>query len=351
MPIWMLYGATGYTGVLIAEEALRRGHRPVLAGRSEQKVRALADRLGLDQIVVRSVDQLGDALNGVDLVLNAAGPFSLTADPIVRACLSARVHYLDITGEVPVLERTWTYDEAARQAGIALIPGVGFDVVPTDCMAKYVADQVPGATNLEIAFYAPITFNHASRGTIRSGLQPVIVGWVRRDGKLVPHPIGTAGKTIQFSSGDIFALPIPWGDLVTAYRTTGIPNITTYMASKTRLFRSVRVMMPVVQTVLKIPALQRLAMTMVNLLPEGPTPEQREHGSCFVWTRASNGKTAEAWLETAEGYRFTALSAVRAVEKVLETKPPAGFLSPALAFGTDFVLEIEGSKRFDSLPE
>ncbi|MEP6985562.1 MAG: saccharopine dehydrogenase NADP-binding domain-containing protein, partial [Chloroflexota bacterium] len=97
---WMIYGATGYTGKLVAEEAVRRGHKPLLAGRSAAKLRPLAESLGLEYAVVSldDADALAKAVGSVELVYNAAGPFIFTSDRILRACLQTGVHYLDITG-------------------------------------------------------------------------------------------------------------------------------------------------------------------------------------------------------------------------------------------------------------
>ncbi|MCB9454253.1 MAG: saccharopine dehydrogenase NADP-binding domain-containing protein, partial [Anaerolineaceae bacterium] len=154
MTQWMLYGATGYSGRLLAEEAIRRGHQPLLAGRSEEKLQPLAESLGLEYraVPLDDAEALTRAVSRVALVLHAAGPFMQTSPPMLAACLSAGTHYLDITGEIPVLRNIFTFDEAARERGIALISGVGFDVIPTDCLSRYVADQVSGATTLELAF-------------------------------------------------------------------------------------------------------------------------------------------------------------------------------------------------------
>ncbi|MBZ0291966.1 MAG: saccharopine dehydrogenase NADP-binding domain-containing protein, partial [Anaerolineae bacterium] len=224
---WLIYGAYGFSGQLIAEEAVKRGYRPLLAGRSEAKLAALAHRLGLPYRAF-SLDHLTEVtriLGGVQLVLNAAGPFIHTSDPMLKACTLAGVNYLDITGEYPVFERTFTFDEAARRQGIALISGVGFDVVPSDCLALHVAQQLPEADQLEVAIHG---LTRMSVGTAQSGIELAAAGGrIRRAGKLVRYPLGVGVKPIRFANGVHAAMPIPWGDLATAYRSTGIPNITT----------------------------------------------------------------------------------------------------------------------------
>jgi short subunit dehydrogenase-like uncharacterized protein len=351
MPTWMLYGATGYTGVLLAEEAVRRGHRPLLAGRSADKLTPLADRLGLDYLAVGLDDPgaLARALSGVDLVLHAAGPFSQTSDPMIRACLAAGIHYLDLTGEIPVFENTFSYHDTALAKGVALISGVGFDVIPTDCLAKYVSDKLPDADTLDIAFDA---ITRASSGTTRTQLEIIARGGlVRRDGELLAVPLGTGARRIRFSHGERSALTAPLADLTTVYRATGIPNITAYIVLPRLLVRLASLAAPL------FPAAQRLFASapvrrglgwLIERTVKGPDADFRHTAHSYIWAHAASarGEEALAWLETLEAYRFTAIAAVRCVERVLDGRY-RGALTPAQAFGADFVLEIEGTKRFD----
>ncbi len=356
MPNWMLYGATGFTGMLLAEEAVRRGHRPVLAGRSKAKLEPLARRLGLDYdtFALDDVYTPTGAVAGFDLVLHAAGPFTHTSAPMLHACLANGAHYLDITGEIPVYQQVFSHDAQARDKGIALIPGVGFDVVPTDCMALYVAQQVLNATTLDTVIDA-IGGGGVSAGTSKSLLEILAaVGNVaRRNGELVPIDLGGGARPFRSQGGTHTAVPIPWGDVETAYRTTGIPNITSYMVLK--LPPAVQPLLPALgyvgQNLAKSALFRRLAGYWIDSAMRGSTPDAQEHERAYVYARASDGKgkAAEAWLETPEAYKFTALSAIRAVEKTL-AQQPIGALTPALAFGADFVCEIEGTRRYDAQP-
>ncbi|MGA9524467.1 MAG: saccharopine dehydrogenase NADP-binding domain-containing protein [Myxococcaceae bacterium] len=348
---WLLYGAYGYTGELLAEEAVRRGHRPTLAGRSAAKLEPLARRLGLPSVVVDLEDRGGlrKALEGHALALHAAGPFVHTAAPMLWACLDAGAHYLDITGEIPVFEQTFAHDKQARERNVALISGVGFDVVPTDCMARYVSERVKDARALHLAFDA---VGSPSAGTTLSALEGLPQGGrVRRGGMLVPWPLGKGARTVRFPGSSVrTVVPIPWGDLVTAFHTTGIPDITTYMSMPPRKAAVLRVAGPGLQLALRSRGVRHAAAALVRRTVKGPNAAQREAGRSRVWARAENdrGEFAEAWLETLEGYDFTARSGIRAVEKTLELRP-RGATTPARAFGADFVLEIEGTRRFDAL--
>ncbi len=345
----MLYGATGYTGVLIAEEAVRRGHKPVLAGRSRDKLAPLASRLGLDMVAVSLDDARGlvSALEGLPLVLHAAGPFVHTSEPMVQACLAARAHYLDITGEIPVFENTFRHDAEARGRGVVLMSGVGFDVVPTDCLARYVAEKVPGAHELDLAIGGVA---RASAGTAKSMLESVPTGAaVRRGGHLQPWPMGLGVRRVRFSDRERTAIPIPWGDLVTAWHSTGIPNITTYMAQPAVAAHSLRYAFPVLQRVLAAEPVRQRVSKLIETRLQGPDESLRQRARAQVWAqaRAPDGRQAEAWLETPEAYAFTARAAVRSVEEVLAGERRGAF-TPAHAFGPDFVLSIEGVHRMEA---
>jgi short subunit dehydrogenase-like uncharacterized protein len=347
----MLYGASGYTGRLIAEEAVRRGHRPLLAGRSREKLAPLAERLGLEVLVagLDDVRALVASLEELPLVLHAAGPFVQTSEPMVQACLASGAHYLDITGEIPVFENTFSHDAEARARGIALMSGVGFDVVPTDCLARYVAERVPGAHELHLAI-AP--GGQASAGTAKSALGQLPQGGrVRRGGALQAWPMGKGLRRVRFSDVERTVAPIPWGDLVTAWHTTGIPNITTYMALPRSAARVIRFTYPLLKRVLAVDAVRHGAERLIESRVQGPDEVARHEHRSHLWAeaRAADGRRAQAWLDMPDAYAFTAVAAVRAVEEVLSRKP-LGALTPAGAFGADFVLSIEGCLRLDSLP-
>ncbi len=356
---WMIYGATGYTGALVAEEAVRRGHKPLLAGRSIAKLRPLAERLGLEYAAVGldDTEALEKAVGSVELVYNAAGPFVYTAAPILNACLQTGAHYLDIGGEVPVYQNLFSHDAAAREKGIAIIPGVGFDVIPSDCLIKYVADQLPDATHLEVAVDALALSDGAnaglSAGTVKSMIEllPTIGTLVRRNTKLVRMPMGAGLKRVRFPRGTKTVMPSSWADIEMSYHTTNIPNATVYLSLPPMVMYSARIMSPLFLNLLKIKSVREFASRQVDRFIPGPSERTREHGrsAVYVMVRNGTGDKREAWLETLEGYQFTMVAGVRTVERVLDGAYK-GTLSPAQAFGADFVLSIEGTTRYDQLP-
>lgn len=348
---WLLYGAYGYTGRLIVAQALEQGLRPVLSGRDSAQVQALAAETGLEARPVGLGDPaaLRRALEGIELVLHAAGPFVETAAPMVEACLAAGAHYLDITGEIPVFQESFAQDAAARRAGVVVMSGVGFDVVPTDCMARYVADQLDAPTRLDIGI---CTTGSPSAGTLKSMVEQLPTGGrVRRGGALLPYPLGRGARTLRFPHGERLAMPIPWGDLVTAYSTTGIGDITTYMAYPPSAVRAMRFGSPVVGLALRSGRLRGLLKGQIAKRVTGPDAAQLEAAKGYIWARARDGagREAEAWLELGGGYTFTAQAAVLCVERVLGGAARPGACTPAGSFGADFVLQVPGTTRYDTV--
>jgi short subunit dehydrogenase-like uncharacterized protein len=352
---WMIYGAYGYTGALVAEEALKRGHRPLLAGRSRQKLEPLSQRLGLEYVVIDLADEraLRNALEPLELVFHAAGPFVDTSEAMIRACLATRTNYIDVTGEVAVFRNTFAHHTQAAERKILLLSGAGFDVVPTDCLANHLAAQIDAPTHLEIAVAG---MDSVSAGTLKSmfdgGLQG---GLVRRDGQLKPHPVGKGARTQRFLDRERSVVPIPWGDLETAYRSTGIPNITTYMAFPRKLaaltsatWPLTAATTPLLRGVLGHPSIKRRIQDAIGARVAGPDEHTRRSGHAQIWASVQNaaGARRQAWLETMEAYAFTAAAGVRIVEKTLAQRP-VGALTPAQAFGKDLVMEIEGTRRVE----
>jgi saccharopine dehydrogenase (NAD+, L-lysine-forming) len=340
---WLLYGAYGYTGQLVAEEARRRGERPVLAGRDPAKTAQLAARLGLDHVVfdLLGARYVADILRGFDAVLHCAGPFHETYRPMLEGCLQAGTHYLDITGEIAVFEGCFARDAAAREAGIVVLPGVGFDVVPSDCLAAHLKAALPGATSLELAFGGGAGWSRGTARTMVSGLH--LGGAVRRGGRIVRVPLAWRTRTVPFRDKPRDAVSIPWGDVSTAYHTTGIPAITVYIAMPPRVIRQLR-MARLALPLLRIPAVRRAAYARVSATVTGPDAARRDGARMQLWGRATDdrGGAAEATLVTPEGYTLTALSSVECVRRVLDGVVPPGATTPGAAFGPALLSAIPG---------
>lgn len=338
----LLYGANGYTGKLILEVALREGLRPVLAGRRAKAVEPIAKAHNLQSLCfgLEDAGTVGRLLEPFSALLLAAGPFSRTSGPALDACLHARTAYLDITGEVAVLEAVFARDADATKAGIPVLPGTGFDVVPSDCLARALSEALPGAETLTLAFrgFKP------SAGTMKTMVENAHKGGlVRAGGKLVGVP--SAWKTMEVPLPEPrLAMTIPWGDLSTAWRSTGIPDIEVYMAvppSAVANARRMRRLAPV----LGLPFVQSFLMTRIEKNVKGPTAEDRERERSYLWGRVTkDGSVVTGTLETLEGYALTAETSVAIAKRVLAGDVPPGVHTPSQAFGSRFVETIRESK-------
>ena len=339
----LIYGAYGYTGELIAEEAVDRDVETTVAGRDELKTEHLAERLGCDGRSL-GVDDAASNLEDVDLLLNCAGPFVETYEPLVEACLETGTDYLDITGELSVFEAIAERDREAEKADVCLLPGVGFDVVPTDCLAGHLHDRLPEATELRLGFDPD---GGISRGTLRSAIEHAAEGGkVRRGGDIVDSPTAHRSRRIEFGRGERNAVAIPWGDVSTAYYTTGIENVEVYAAmpkAAEKALRLGRVAMPL----LEFDPVKRALKLMTQMTVSGPSARQRERGACYVWGEATDGETTvTSRLKTPEAYALTVDAATTAAQRVLEGDQ-VGFETPAAAFTPEFVLGLDGVEGFD----
>jgi short subunit dehydrogenase-like uncharacterized protein len=344
----LIYGASGYTGELIARRAVERGLRPTLAGRSAAGVRSIAERLGLPSVVVSLDDGPGldRALEGHALVLHCAGPFQQTSRPMAAACLRGRVHYLDITGEIAVFEGLARRDAEARAAGVMLLPGVGFDVVPSDCLAGHLHRRLPAATSLELAFRA---LGRVSRGTATTAVEGLGVGGaVRRGGKIVRAPVARPSRKVDFGRGPVEVAAIPWGDVSTAYHSTGIPDITVYTYLPPALLTLARLSAPLGPLMGTRPV-RDVLRGLVRRGQPGPDDGERARGLSLLWGEARDGAGGRVAtrMQAPEGYTLTAVTAVLIAEKVLAGQWKAGFQTPSRAYGPDLIMEVEGVERVD----
>lgn len=347
MSDFLLYGSYGYTGRLIAARALERGVRPLLAGRDADALRRQGDELGLPHRAFGLDDDaaLDRALGEVPVVLHAAGPFAHTCRPMVEACLRTGTHYLDITGEIAVFEALARRGAEASDAGVMLLPGVGFDVVPTDCLAAHLKRRLPGAVRLALAFRS--VGGGISRGTATTMVENLGAGGaVRRGGRITPVPAAWKTRRVDFGRGPVEVVTIPWGDVSTAYHSTGIPDVEVY----THVPRGARWGMVAgrfLGPLLGSAPVQRFLKGRIRGREPGPGAEARARGLSLVWGEAEDerGNRVAARMRTPEGYTLTARTAVGAVEEVLAGRAEPGFRTPSLAFGADWVLEFEGVER------
>lgn len=343
---FLLYGANGYTGELITRFAAERNLKPILAGRNETKIKELADKFKMDfrLFSLDETDKLDAALRETEFVLHCAGPFSITSDKMVEACLRNKKHYLDITGEITVFEAMANRDEQAKQAGIMIMPGVGFDVVPSDCLAKHLKDRLPSADTLTLAFYGLGRISHGTQTTMLMNMGNG--GAVRRDGTITQVPAAWKTREINFGEQSKKGVTIPWGDVATAFYSTGIQNIEVYTVLPESNLQMLK-MSRYLGWLMSIGFIKNIALK--NIPGGGPTDEERKKGKTLLWGEASDkqGNKVESRMQAMEGYTLTALTALNISEKILNGNFCTGFQTPAKCYGADLVLEIEGVTRED----
>jgi len=349
MDNFLIYGSYGYTGQLIVERAVKEGMHPILAGRDERKLRVQAEKYNLEYrtFSLDETKKLDYALNEVEAVLHCAGPFVLTFRQMAEACLRTKKHYVDISGEIPGFEALAVMDDRAKQAGIMLLPGGGFDVVPTDCLAAHLTQRLSGATCLRL-FLRGVGAG-VSRGTAKSAIENMHrQGMIRKDGKLTQVPPVWKALMQDFGRGPVRVISVGWGDVSTAYHSTGIPNVEVYMAfpqALINLMYDMRTLGPlfynrVAKTILK---------SLMNLYPPGPAEARRMKSFATIIGEVTDnqGGSAVSKLRTREGYTFTAQVTVEIMRRILNQDYRVGFQTPSNAYGADFVLQFEGVTRED----
>lgn len=340
---YLLYGANGYTADLIIKESLKQNLTPILAGRNKEKIEQLGREYGLSTAVfdLEDLSKMKTALAKVDLCFNAAGPYQFTATPLVEACIETKTHYLDITGEIDVFESIKLKDKTAKEAGIMLMPGVGFDVVPSDCVANFLKEKMPDATFLELAFTSRGSgMSHGTAATAISQLGKQ--GKIRSEGEITDVRIAHKSKTIQFGPIKRTVATIPWGDISTAYTSTGIPNIEVYTSMPVSAIRMMKFQV-LFNPLLRLNIVKRMAKRYVDRKITGPSPSQNEAGSGFVLGTVNNGKSSvTALLSCPELYYLTALTSVNIIQKIFDNNLKPGYQTPAGCYGWALIEEIEG---------
>jgi len=338
---WMLYGAYGSTGRLILDEALRRGHRPVLAGRDGAPLSALGQATGLTtrRLPLDDGAELRAALSRVRCVLLAAGPYSRTGPPMRAACLDAGCSYLDINGEIDDFNAALDCDAHARSAGVVIVPGVGYGVVFGECLAAQLAPRLPGATWLRLSL-ATQTAERSRGATLSMAAAMAAGGRDIHHGALRTRAMASSSwRTPRTGLPALRFAAAPLAEIVAAHRSTGIPNIVAGIPLSLPAAALIRIAGPLVGKLLT-----RQATRASNRDRPGLSAAAIAEMRSRIWAEAGNaaGQRVAATLETGEGYRAAAAAAVRALESQLQA-PRLGALTPVQAFGPSFALLVPGT--------
>jgi short subunit dehydrogenase-like uncharacterized protein len=342
---WMIYGANGYTGELTAREAVRRGMRPILAGRNATEIGRLAEELELE-FRVFGLDEpsaIIESIKDLKMILHCAGPFSITSEPMISACLESGVHYLDITGEISVFEHAHGQDEKARRSDVVLLPGAGFDVVPSDCLAASLVRLLPAATRLKLAFEAG---GGPSPGTAKTSIEGLANGgFVRRDGKLKKVPLAWKTRKIPFAHAERTGVTIPWGDVYTAFISTGVPDIEVYISMPPSAISGLK-RLRWIQPLLGLDFIQTLLKKRVQKKVQGPSEQARQDSDAQLWGEvvSADGRRVQATMTTPNGYDLTVSASLGITEYLLGNDVEGGYYTPSLLMGADYAASLPGVK-------
>lgn len=344
----IVYGSYGYTGQLIIEECKSKGLNVILSGRNAQALQEQSKLTGFpfEGVDINDAESLCKLLEKGSVVIHAAGPFHYTALPMAKACLKTRTHYTDITGEISVFEMMANLDAEAKSVGITLMPGVGFDVVPSDCLAMHLKKRLPSATHLQLAFAS--NKGGLSRGTSKTMVEGMgLGGAVRENGKIISVPLHEGIMDINYGSFKLPSIRIPWGDVSTAFYSTGIGNIEVYRGADEKSIKQVK-MSRYLNWLLRQRFVKNYLIKQIDKKPPGPNEKKRSASKMFLYGKVSEGQQEKiSLLETIEGYTLTAKTSVLIAQEILSGNFKAGFQTPSMAYSSDLIMQIEGSKRQD----
>jgi len=324
----MIYGAAGYTGSMAAEHAASAGLNLVLAGREKNrtKLKAMADRLGaaVKLFSLDEPDATVTSLVGTSVLLNAAGPFANTAEPLMSTAIRAGVHYLDFSAELDTYREALAFDAKARSAGVMLLPGSGGSVSMLGSLAGHAVARVKNARKICVALDVAGTMSRgsavsASQNTASETLQLLC-------GHLVTR-VSNELRDFDFGDGPLSSFPATLPDLVTIHHATGVPNIETYVHVSAGAFPT----------------------GDVKDLADGPSFQEREANRYHAAVEVTDdgGTVVQSVLDTVNGYTFTAMAAAEAARRVLGGEVRPGFQTPAGLFGHNFAETIADTRITD----
>ena len=323
----LIYGATGYTGKIIAARAKDLNLDFEIAAREEDKIKVLAKELKVPFHVFNVEDDNAwqKALADKHVLINAAGPFEFTAEQAMNACLRAGVHYLDISAELQTYQLAESLDDQAKAAAIQLISGAGL-FVSYDALAVHLSKLVSEPQQLKVGFRH---YGGFSKGSILSSKNIADLGiLIRKNGDIVKNP-NPQSKVFSFGDEDVECIPTPLGGILLSYKSTGIPNIEEYFS-------------------LKLPALDMPDLAAENL-PDGPSEEERASGRNGLSAEMTgiDGKVVKAYIDAPSGYALTPLSVAAVASRILNNDFKIGYQSPGSAYGEEILNDIPDLFLYD----
>ncbi|MBB4346984.1 MULTISPECIES: saccharopine dehydrogenase family protein [Rhizobiaceae] len=321
----MIYGATGYTGRMVAEHATRAGTPVVLGGRSKKPLADLAAKLGVEyRVFALDDDALIDrSLTDVAVIVNAAGPFLRTAKPMMEASIRNGVHYIDTAAELDSYRLAEQLGAEAVAAGVTLLPGGGGSVAMLGSLAGHAVARVKNPRSIRIAMHVA---GGMSRGSAITATENISAETLARvDGELVA--VANSIQKLDFGQGAVDSFQVTLPDLITIWRATGVSNIETFVHVTGGGF----------------------PQGDLSALPDGPTEEERRENryKAVAEVTDADGVVVRSILDTVNGYSFTAIAVAEAGRRVLNGEARPGFQTPAELFGDGFAETIADTTIID----
>jgi short subunit dehydrogenase-like uncharacterized protein len=344
----MIYGAYGFTGELVTQAARRLRCELVVGGRDATRLRAIAGSLGITAraFALDDPSRIAEGIADIDILVNAAGPMVATAGPLIAACLDARTHYLDVTGEPSVFIEAHRHDSMARRRGIMIMPGAAFCIIASDCLAADVAALLPHAKYLRLGWSRPALI---SPGTLRATYNMVrdrVV--IRRAGRLVAIPVGRLERDFDYGRGARTSAAVSSADVFTAYLTTGIPNIEGYVeatfAARTAGLLGVRV-----AAATRATPLRSFFDLALGSWGQRPSSQARKAAQQVLVAEVEDAwrRIRRVGMITSDGYSFTADAIAAVMERMIKGELAVGFQTPGKVYGPGLAYGIAGTRRED----
>ncbi len=342
----LIYGANGYTGKLIVDKAINFDYDITIAGRSVKSIYEMGKEYNLPYLSFSPIEIESNPkiLKEFDIMLNCAGPFSQTAKPIIDACLKSNTHYLDITGEIDIFRLGKSYHQKAIDSNVIICPGVGFDVIPTDCLASRLNESLPNADELILGFES--TAGKISPGTMATSIESLGYGGrIRKNGEILKVPLVYKSHKFDFGNGSKTMVTIPWGDVATAGYSTRIPNISVYIPmhpKQVQLLKRINWF----PWLLRIKLIQNMLKKKVKKKINGPSIKERNNSTTYVWGQIIKGnKVLEAQLVTSNGYDLTVDGSLAVIDYIIQNEIKSGYFTPSQLCGNDLIEKLPKSSK------
>jgi short subunit dehydrogenase-like uncharacterized protein len=342
----IIYGANGYTGKLIVEKAINSEFDITIAGRSEKKISTMGKEYNLSYLTFtpNELESNPQILEDFEIMLNCAGPFSQTSKPIINACLETNTHYLDITGEIDIFRLGKSYHQKAIDSKIIICPGVGFDVIPTDCLASKLNESLSNADELILGFES--TAGKISPGTMATSIESLGNGGrIRKNGEVIKVPLVYKSQRFDFGNGEKTMITIPWGDVATAGYSTNIPNISVYIPMHPKQVKQLK-RINWFPWLLRLEFVQNLLKKKVKKTIKGPSVNDRDNSKTYVWGQIKKGnKVLEGRIVTSNGYELTVDGSLAVIDYIHQNKNKCGYFTPSQLCGNNLIELLPKSSK------